>query len=144
MRVEVEVPLEFPARAVWRLAGGFDSLPGISSNCVTSRLEEGGRVRILANRDGSILWERMRHFDEDNMSLSYEIIDSKAFSGPYGVGYRGYVSVVPAGNGGSIFHYIGDFEPSPGVAEADAKASIESFAQDCAGGIARVIARQSD
>ena len=139
MKVEIELPMNFSATSVWRLAGGFDLLPAISTGCAVSRLEDGGRLRILTNRDGSILWERMLHFDEAGMTLSYLITDNKAFAGAYGVGYRGTVTVRPVDDGHSLFRYAGEFEPTPGTSPEQAKAAVMGFATDCASGISRVL-----
>jgi hypothetical protein len=139
MKVEVEFSIDFPAARVWALAGGFDLLPAISTGCTTSRLEDGGRLRVLTNRDGSILWERMLHFDEASMSLSYLITDNKAFVGAYSVGYRGKVTIRPIDDGRCIFQYAGDFEPTPGTTAEQATAAVKAFAADCAAGMTRVL-----
>lgn len=139
MKVEVSVELAFPATEVWKLAGGYNLLPIISTNTTSSILEDGGRMRVLANRDGSILWERLLDFNEAEMTLSYEITDAKAFSGAYGAGYRGRLTIREAGADKSVFHYVAEFEPAPGFTEEAAKAAVEAFSSDCAAGIARAL-----
>ncbi|PWR19510.1 SRPBCC family protein [Zavarzinia aquatilis] len=139
MKVGVSIAIPHPAADVWSLAGGFDLLPAISTNTACSRLEDGGRLRVLVNRDGSILWERMLDFDDAAMTLAYEITDAKAFSGAYGRGYRGRVTIESAAVGASLFRYEADFEPAAGVSEAAAKAAVEAFAADCAAGIGRAL-----
>lgn len=144
MRISVSFPIPFSAAEVWRYAGGFNLLPGISSGCVTSTLEDGGRIRVLTNTDGSILWERMLSFSDADRQLSYLITDSKGFSSAYDVGYVGYVKVEDGGPNGSVFHYTGDFEPTPGTTPEAAEAAVKRFAQDCAQGIERVLRRRED
>jgi len=41
----------------------------------------------------------------------------------------------------SKFCYSADFEPTEGTGEAEARAAVQAFAQDCAKGIARVLSR---
>ncbi|WP_157135428.1 SRPBCC family protein [Hyphomicrobium sp. MC1] len=141
MDVEVSVIIPFAAEKVWTLVGGFNLLPAISSGCVTSTLEDGGRVRVLTNKDGSILWERMLSFDDAARQLSYLITDSKGFSSAYDVGYIGTVKVCEKDKHTAIFLYKGDFEPTPGTTVEAARAAVNAFAQDCAKGIERVLQR---
>ena len=139
MRVEVNVSLPYGAGEVWRWAGGYNLLPRISSGCVTSTLEDGGRVRVLTNTDGSILWERLLSFDDKAMTLSYLIEDSKGFTGAYDVGYIGTVTIVPNSETSSTFRYIGEFEPVRGATSETAKNAVERFARDCAAGMERAM-----
>lgn len=142
MRVDVAIAIPFSVTEVWKWAGGFNLLPAISSGCEASALEDGGRVRVLTNTDGSILWERMLSFDDAGRTLSYLIADSKNFSAAYDVGYVGTVKVVADGEGSAKFHYCGVFEPTAGTTEEVAKAAVERFAHDCAKGIERVLRRR--
>jgi hypothetical protein len=141
MRVDVAIQLPFPASRVWTLAGGFDLLPAISTGTASSRLEDGGRVRVLVNRDGSLLWEQLLDFDESRRTLSYAITDAKAFKGAYGPGYRGRVTIVEVDARSSSFNYSAEFEPTPGVTEEAARLAVHAFAEDCARGITRVLSR---
>jgi mxaD protein len=141
MRVEVEVDIAFPASRVWSLAGGYNLLPLISTNTASSRLEDGGRSRVLVNRDGSVLWEQLLEFDEKGRTLSYLITDAKAFKGPYGPGYRGRVTIREVDAHNSKFCYSADFEPTAGTSELDARNAVHAFAHDSANGIVRVLSR---
>ncbi len=141
MRVDVEVRIPFNIDSVWRWAGGYNLLPTISTACVTSVLEDGGRVRVLTNTDGSIIWERLLSYDEKAKSLSYRIEDSKAFTGPYDVGYVGRVALSADGDSATVFQYSGSFEPVQGVTEDQARLGVVNFAEDCAKGIERVLRR---
>jgi Polyketide cyclase / dehydrase and lipid transport len=141
MQVDVEITLHFPARSVWTLAGGFDLLPSISTGTTSSRLEDGGRIRVLVNRDGSVLWERLLDFDEHRRTLSYAITDAKGFKGAYGPGYRGRVTISEVDARSSIFRYSAEFEPAETYTEETARLAVRAFAEDCARGIARVLSR---
>jgi hypothetical protein len=143
MDVEVSVTIPFSAEKVWSLAGGFNLLPAISSGCVTSTLEDGGRVRVLTNKDGSILWEKMLSFDDADRQLSYLITDTKGFSSAYDVGYIGTVKVLEKDPNTAIFLYRGDFEPTQGTTPEAAHAAVDVFARDCAKGIERVLHREA-
>lgn len=141
MQVAVEVGIPFNINSVWRWAGGFNLLPTISTACVASVLEDGGRVRVLTIADGSILWERLLSYEETAKSLSYVIEDSKAFAGPYNVGYVGSVALSAHGDSSTVFQYSGNFEPVQGVTEEHARLGVVNFAEDCAKGIERVLRR---
>lgn len=144
MKVETSVEIAYPAAEVWSLAGSYGALPVISSGAASSQLEDGGRVRVLVNRDGSVLWERLLEFNEAERTLCYEIIDSKAFHGAYGPGYRGRVRVREASESISVFHYEADFVPTDGTTEEEARNSVVGFANDCADGIRRALGRRRD
>lgn len=143
MKVDIALALPCPADQAWELAGSFNSLPLISTATATSQLEDGGRLRVLVNRDGSILWEKLLHFDEKARTLSYCITDSKAFGGAYGRGYVGRVTIEAVDTASSTFLYSADFEPAAGFDEDTAKQAVEKFAIDCVQGILRCMtARQ--
>jgi mxaD protein len=144
MLVEVSITIPFSAAQVWQWAGGFNLLPRISSGCVTSTLEDGGRVRVLTNVDGSVLWERMLSFDDTGRELSYIITDSKGFSAAYDVGYVGKVKIIEQDAKQSTFQYSGDFDPTPGTTPDKARSAVQAFARDCARGIERALTRRED
>jgi len=137
-------PLKFSARDVWRVAGAFGSLHYIHSGTESSTLEDGGRLRVLVTDSGALLWERLLAFDDEQMTLSYQITDVKALNNcPYGRGYVGQVRIVPDGPHACTFHYQGEFEPLPGYDEAQSRAAVQGFAQDCANGMARYLQNQA-
>jgi len=144
VRVRIGQDIDFPVASVWELLGGFDGLPAISTGTAMSRLEENGRVRVLTNRDGGILWERLTRFDEARRLLSYEIIDAKGCDAlAYGVGYKGTVRVRPRRGGrAATFDYVAEFKPQRGVTPRDARSSVQAFAADCAAGVRRVLSRR--
>ncbi|MEV7199242.1 SRPBCC family protein [Streptomyces griseoluteus] len=64
-----------PAR-VWRLIGGFGSLPDWLPFIPESTLAEGGRVRRLKNPDGDVIVERMVEFDDTGRYYTYTIVQA--------------------------------------------------------------------
>ena len=69
--VEASIDIPVSPDEIWRLIGGFGSLPDWLSFMPTSELTEGGRVRRLANRDGETLVERLVAFEDTARSYSY-------------------------------------------------------------------------
>lgn len=141
VKVRSEHDIDFPVSDVWEVLGGFDGLPLISSATAVSRLTAQGRVRVLTNRDGSVLWERLISFDEAKKRLSYEIIDAKgAEKLAYGVGYVGTVEVRSRRSGKSAtFVYSASFVPRAGIGRKDATAAVHQFAADCSNGVRRAL-----
>ncbi|MDX3263862.1 SRPBCC family protein [Streptomyces sp. NPDC093228] len=58
---------------VWKLIGGFGSLPDWLPYIPESTLLEGGRVRQLKNPDGDVIIERLVDFDDTERRYSYAI-----------------------------------------------------------------------
>ncbi|MEE7504859.1 hypothetical protein MMR14E_17185 [Methylobacterium mesophilicum] len=104
-----------PASEVWRLIGGFGSLPDWLPYIPESELHEGGRVRHLANPDGGLIVERLMAFDETGRSYSYHILQS-----PFPQqGYLSTLRVRETGDGQrSRVEWFGDFQPV-GVSDAE-------------------------
>lgn len=75
-KASASVDIPVPAAEVWRLIGGFDSLPDWLPYIPRSELSEGGRVRHLANPDGGVIVERLMSFSETDRSYSYHILQS--------------------------------------------------------------------
>ncbi|MFC3574126.1 SRPBCC family protein [Streptomyces yaanensis] len=61
---------------VWKLIGGFGSLPDWLPFIPESTLLEGGRVRQLKNPDGDVIIERLVDFDETERRYSYAIVQA--------------------------------------------------------------------
>ncbi|MEO7146479.1 MAG: SRPBCC family protein [Terrimesophilobacter sp.] len=142
IEMTVSESLTVSADRAWSVVGGFDWLPAISTPTSSSALSNGGRVRTLVNRDGSILWERMLHFDDAERSLSYEIIDDKGCETmAYGTGFIGSVQVVPIDADNSTFRYIARFSPRVGVTPNQAREAVTRFVGDCAAGVHRALGR---
>ena len=91
---------------VWQLIGGFGSLPDWLPYIPKSDLNDGGRVRHLANPNGEVIVERLEAFDDLGRSYSYSILQA-----PFPVtGYLSTLRVLPHG-GGSRVQWSGTFTP---------------------------------
>jgi hypothetical protein len=74
--VSASIDIPVSPDEIWRLIGGFGSLPDWLSSMPTSELTEGGRVRQLATRDGETLVERLVTFDDAARSYSYSFLEA--------------------------------------------------------------------
>src|SRR5262249_58503584 len=61
---------------VWRLIGGFGSLPDWLPSIPKSELSAGGRVRHLASLGGDTIVEQLEAFDDAARSYSYSILQA--------------------------------------------------------------------
>ena len=103
---------------VWRLIGGFGSLPDWLPYIPKSELGEGGRVRHLTNADGGVIVERLQSFDHDARTYSYAIEQA-----PFPVtGYLSTLTVhaVPGSPDTSRVEWSGSFTPT-GVTDTEAE-----------------------
>ncbi len=111
---------------VWQLIGGFDSLPDWLPYIPKSELSEGGRVRRLANPQGSVIVERLEAFDNAARSYSYSILEA-----PFPVtGYRSTLRVVGVDSDrASRVEWSGEFTPA-GVTDEAASQLFEGIYRD--------------
>jgi hypothetical protein len=98
-----------PADIVWRLIGGFGSLPDWLSFTPKSELQEGGRIRHLATANGELIVERLMAFDERERSYTYHILQS-----PFPVtDYYSTLKVTGAADGKTArVDWTGEFTPN--------------------------------
>lgn len=70
--------IEVPASPdkVWKLIGGFDSLPDWLPYIPNSELSQGGRVRHLANPDGNAIVESLEVFNNKDRYYTYSIMEA--------------------------------------------------------------------
>lgn len=119
------IEIAAPADTVWRLIGGFDSLPDWLPYIPKSELSEGGRVRTLANPDGNAIVERLLSFDEAGRSYSYAIL-----SAPFPVtGYSSTLRVLEAEGGTARVEWSGRFTPA-GVSDDEASRLFRGIYED--------------
>jgi len=119
--------ITIPASAdtVWRLIGGFDSLPDWLPYIPKSEASEGGRVRTLANPAGEAIVERLMAFDEAGRSYTYAIL-----SAPFPVtGYRSTLRVVDVAEGTARVEWFGEFTPV-GVSNEEASTLFRGIYED--------------
>lgn len=97
---------------VWKLIGGFNSLPDWLPYIPSSELSEGGRVRRLANPDGDVIIERLVGFNDKERSYTYSIMQA-----PFPVtNYESTLRVRENGSKGTLVEWSGTFTPV-GVSE---------------------------
>ncbi|MEW2131836.1 SRPBCC family protein [Streptomyces sp. NPDC005435] len=108
---------------VWRLIGGFGSLPDWLPYIPHSELTEGGRVRRLTNAGGETIVERLHAFDDEARSYTYAILDA-----PFPVtGYLSTLTVHPTADPGTArVEWSGTFTPD-GVGAAEAEALFQGI-----------------
>lgn len=100
---------------VWRLIGGFNSLPDWLPYIPGSELSEGGRVRTLANPAGDVIVERLEAFNDKERFYSYSILRAPFPATDYVATIR--VRAI-AGQTGARVEWSGSFTPV-GVGEAE-------------------------
>ncbi|MFD8801393.1 SRPBCC family protein [Streptomyces atroolivaceus] len=102
------VRIPAPPDRVWRLIGGFDSLPDWLPYIRKSELGEGGRTRSLTNEQGGRITERLEAFDDKARTYSYSILEA-----PFPV--TGYLSTITVREdperGFSLVEWSGTFTP---------------------------------
>ncbi|MTH18244.1 SRPBCC family protein [Flavobacterium sp. LC2016-01] len=120
----IEIPVE--ADKVWQLIGGFNALPNWLPYIPQSELQEEGRVRHLANPDGSVIIERLMAFDEKERSYSYHILQA-----PFPV--KDYYSTLrvkkSSDGGGSRVEWFGEFAPVD-VSDQEASSLFQGIYED--------------
>ncbi|WP_342050052.1 MULTISPECIES: SRPBCC family protein [unclassified Cupriavidus] len=116
-QASASIDLAVPPGEVWGLIGGFDSLPDWLPYIPKSELDDGGRVRRLANPNGDPIVERLMSFDEAGRSYSYAILEA-----PFPVtGYLSTLRVVERDGGHACrVEWSGQFTPAPGVGNEEA------------------------
>jgi Polyketide cyclase / dehydrase and lipid transport len=109
------IDLSAPADRVWRLIGGFGSLPDWLPFIPESELAEGGRVRKLTSEGGDAIVERLEAFDEGERFYTYSFVHS-----PFPVtGYRSTLAVREAPPGCRV-DWWGSFTPVGGTTDDEA------------------------
>ncbi|MCM3141099.1 SRPBCC family protein [Brevibacillus sp. MER 51] len=100
---------------VWKLIGGFNSLPDWLPYIPSSELSEGGRVRRLENPDGDVIIERLVGFNEKERHYTYSIMQA-----PFPVtNYESTIRVRENGGKGTLVEWSGHFTPV-GVSDDEA------------------------
>ncbi|MGR3909603.1 SRPBCC family protein [Burkholderia sp. SR8] len=122
---QASIEISASADTVWKLIGGFGSLPDWLSYIPASELSEGGRVRSLANPDGDSIVERLVAFDDADRSYTYAILQA-----PFPVvNYRSTLRVRENGANASTVEWSGTFTPN-GATDDDAIALFRGIYED--------------
>lgn len=112
-----------PPDVVWRVIGGFNSLPDWIPAIRHSELSDGGRVRHFTLPDGQSCAERLVSFDDAARTYTYAIVQ-----GPFPiVDYISTLRVYDV-NGGkaSRVEWRGSFTPN-GVSEQEAARIVQGI-----------------
>jgi len=93
---------------VWKLIGGFNSLPDWVPYLPSSELSEGGSVRHLINSYGDAIVERLEAFNDKERYYTYSIME-----GPFPVtDYQATIRVKEGTDGeSSLVEWSGSFTP---------------------------------
>ncbi|MDX3076872.1 SRPBCC family protein [Streptomyces sp. MI02-7b] len=121
---------------VWRLIGGFGSLPDWIPTIPDCVLLEGGRVRRLTTSQGEVVVERLLAFDAQQRSYSYTLDAS-----PFPV--TGYLSTlrvheVPGAKDAAEVQWSGRFVPQ-GVEDDDVIALFTGIYRDGLDGLLKAL-----
>ena len=73
---KVTVEVSATPKELWRLIGGFGSLPDWVPGISQSELTDGGRIRHLQDPQGHIFIEKLERYDSAAHSYSYSIVKS--------------------------------------------------------------------
>jgi hypothetical protein len=124
--VNMQTTVEASPEDVWKVIGGFNTLPDWHPLVQKSELERGGVMRRLSLFGGGSIVERLEHFSNNDRVYTYSIIDA-----PLPVrNYVASIRVRDAGGGkGSIIEWSSEFEIATGATETDAVKSIEGIYQ---------------
>ena len=120
----IEIPI--PPDEIWRLIGGFGSLPDWLPFIPKSELREGGRVRHLVDPDGQSIFEQLEKFDNQGRSYSYSILQASFPVTAYLSTLR--VQQAEQGNGSKV-DWFGHFAPK-GVSEEDASRLFQGIYEE--------------
>jgi len=111
---------------VWRLIGGFGSLPNWIPYVTQSDLDDGGRVRHIAAPNGQRFAERLEKYDSGDRSYSYSILESRFPVTDYLATLR--VTAIDGGNGSHV-EWSARFTPD-GVSEEEAQGIFKGIFSD--------------
>jgi len=127
------IELAVSADRVWKVIGGFGSLPEWLPYIPSSELSEGGRVRRLTTQDGRTIVERLMAFDERARLYTYHILEA-----PFPVvDYLSTIRVSDTGDGkSSRVDWVGEFTPV-GVTDEEASAIFQAVYDDGLSGLLR-------
>ena len=121
-KVDMKTNLNVTADEVWKLIGGFNTLPDWHPAIEKSELEEEGSMRRLSLAGGGTIMEKLEKLDDNERVYSYSIIDS-----PLPVSnYKATLRVKEDDEGKTTVEWSSEFE---------AKGAAENEAMDVIAGI---------
>jgi hypothetical protein len=111
---------------VWKLIGGFNSLPDWLPYIPKSELSDGGRVRHLLTDTGDIIVERLEKFDNTARTYSYSILKA-----PFKI--NNYLATIRVegkdGESSSCVEWSGIFAPD-GISDEEASKLFQGIFDD--------------
>ena len=123
-KVNMKTDLNVAADEVWKLIGGFNTLPDWHPAVEKSELQEEGSMRRLSLAGGGTIVEKLERFDDSERVYTYSIIDS-----PLPVSnYVSTISVKDDGEGNTTVTWSSEFE-AKGAAENEAMDAIAGIYQ---------------
>jgi len=124
-KINMKTNLNVAADEVWKLIGGFNTLPDWHPAIKKSELEEEGSMRRLSLTGGGTIVEKLEQLDDSERVYTYSIIDS-----PLPVSnYTATIRVKEDGEGKTTVEWSSEFE---------AKGAAENEAMDVIAGIYQV------
>jgi len=124
-KINMKTNLNVAADEVWKLIGGFNTLPDWHPAIEKSELEEEGSMRRLSLTGGGTIVEKLERLDDSERVYTYSIIDS-----PLPVSnYTATIRVKEDGEGKTTVEWSSEFE---------AKGAAENEAMDVIAGIYQV------
>lgn len=124
-KVHMQTEVDASADDVWRLIGGFNTLPEWHPLVQKSELERGGVMRRLSLFGGGSIIERLEHFSNNERQYTYSIIDAN-------LPVRNYISSIrvrESAAGKALIEWSSEFEVAQGATEVDAVKTIEGIYQ---------------
>lgn len=123
-KVDMKTDLNVSADEVWKLIGGFNTLPDWHPAIEKSELEEEGSMRRLSLAGGGTVVEKLVKLDDKERIYTYSIIDS-----PLPVkNYEATIRVKDDGAGNTSVEWSSEFE-AEGAAENEAMDVIAGIYQ---------------
>ncbi len=123
-KVDMKTDLNVSADEVWKLIGGFNTLPDWHPAIEKSELEEEGSMRRLSLAGGGTVVEKLVKLDDKERVYTYSIIDS-----PLPVkNYEATIRVKDDGAGNTSVEWSSEFE-AEGAAENEAMDVIAGIYQ---------------
>ena len=123
-KIDMKTDLNVEPDEVWKLIGGFNTLPDWHPAVEKSELEEEGSMRRLSLAGGGTIVEKLVRVDDKERVYSYSIIDS-----PLPVtNYEATIRVKDDGEGNTSVEWSSEFE-AEGAPENEAMDVIAGIYQ---------------
>ena len=123
-KVNMATDIDVAADEIWRLIGGFNTLPDWHPAIEKSELKEEGSMRELSLIGGGTIIEKLEKLDENERVYSYTIIES-----PLPIAdYSATIKVIDQGNGKASVEWSSEFNAS-GASEQEAVDVIQGIYQ---------------